>query len=465
MIKHLISEHKSWNRSGRQAMLVDILLCTLISMALAVIVFAGFDSSEPLLANMGAMAGITLLVTGVLEAGYCSGKRADSGSHREKPNSEARFRYERGKLIAVLLSIAAMALSSFGLYQKSSGGSLGMWADFLGAMDKNGNLFPAVTVMVALLVFWLARIRMGICLLFLGGTFLAAFFDLLGYPVSASGLLLFLLGCLTLCFYRAREALGTSDFHWNALARSVMAAGLILLIAAGLFYGASGFLQPPGGKGELTARLREEPVMERLGIASTKTILTEEPIPPEIKKQEKPEEEKRLEEEKQQDQRKETGRIGKGLHLAAALAVTFQSAEKFLWIAVPIVIVLAAAAVPARILLRKRWYQKVLMASREQGVTLLYPYFLKRLGRIGLKRPQDMTLSEFAENAREALKGFAVYDADFLRLTRIYQKVIYGGQQVSEKEFELFQDFYSEFLKNLKKEMGSMKYLFVYFML
>lgn len=443
MIKHLISENKSWNRSGRKAMLVDVLLCTLISMAFAVIVFAGFDSSEPLLANLGSMAGIALLVTGVLEAGYRSGK---------------------SKLIVILLSIAAIALSSFGLHQKSIGGSLGMWADFLGAMDKNGNLFPAVTVMVALLIFWLARTKAGICLLFLGGAFLAAFFDLLGYPVSASSLILFLLGCLTLCFYRTREALGTSDFHWNTLAHSVMAAGLILLVAAGLFYGASGLLQPPGGKGELTARLREEPVMERLGIVSTKTILTEEPIPPEIQKQENPEE-KKLEEEKQKDRRKETGRIGEGLHLAAALAVTFQAAEKYLWIAFPIVIVLVAAVVPARILLRKRWYQKVLAASREQGVIQLYPYFLKRLGRIGLRRPQDMTLSEFAENAREALKGFAVYDADFMRLTVIYQNVIYGGQRVSEKEFELFQDFYTEFPKNLKREMGSMKYLFAYFML
>lgn len=466
MIKNMFAENKSWNRSGCKAMLADVLLCTLISRALAVIVLAGFDSSEPMLANMGAMVGIALAVTGVLEAAYRCGKRKpEAGSRSGKAESEASVRYDKGKLTAGLISIAALALSIFLLYQKSAAGSFSMWADLLGAMDKNPNLFPAVTVLVALLVFWLSRTKAGICLLFLGGSFLAAFFDLLGYPVSSPGLILFFLGCLTLCFCRAREALGTYDFRWNSLARSAMAAGLILLLAAGLFYGASGFLQPPAGKGELAAKLREEPIMERLGISSTKTIVTEEPIPPEIQKQEKPEEEKKLEEEKQQDQRKETGRIGDGLHLAAALAVTFKAAEKFLWVTVPLVIILAASAVPMRMLLRKRWYQKVLTGSREQGVTLLYTYFLKRLGRLGLKRPQDMTLSEFAQDAREALTEFAVYDADFMRLTGIYQKVIYGGQQVSEKEFELFQDFYTEFLKNLKREMGSMKYLFAYFML
>lgn len=455
MIKHMFAENKLWNRSEVKAMFAEVLLCTLISMALAVTVFAGFDSSGPLPVNMGVMAFIALLVTGVLEA----------GSHSGKTKSEARVRYGKGKLTAVLMSIAALALSIFLLYQKSAAGSFAMWADLLGAMDKNPNLFPAVTVMVALLVFWLSRTRAGICLLFLGGSFLAAFFDLLGYPVSALGLILFLLGCLTLCFYRAKEALKTRVFRWNSLVRSAMAAGLILFVAAGLFYGASGFLQPPTGKGELAARLREEPIMERLGISTTKTIVTEEPIPPEIQKQEKPEEEKKLEEEKQQDQRKETGRIGDGLHLATAMAVTFQAAETILWVALPIVIVLAVAAVPMRMMLRKRWYQKVLAGSREQGVELLYAYFLKRLGRIGLKRPRDMTLSEFAEHARETLKDFAVYDADFMCLTRIYQKVIYGGQRVSEKEFALFQDFYTEFLKNLKRQMGGMKYLFAYFML
>ncbi len=36
---------------------------------------------------------------------------------------------------------------------------------------------------------------------------------------------------------------------------------------------------------------------------------------------------------------------------------------------------------------------------------------------------------------------------DFLRLTLIYLKMIYGYQQISDEERELFHDFYKEFIK------------------
>lgn len=437
----------SWNekRPWTKRMFPDWLLCTMVCAALTGTILAGFDGSDPLLSNPVAIAGMSLLIIGILEA---------------------LQRFGKGNLAVILISLLSVLGVFLTLFHNNEASVFELSVNYLGIMDQNPNLFPAVTMLSAILVFWTVRTRVGICLLFLGGSFLSAFFDVLGYPISARELILFLSGCLALWFLRITQETTQQDtLPWNSMLQIVVTAAVIICLAAGLFFGAVRPLSPSNAKDELSGRLMNLPLMEQLGIVSTKTIYTDSPIPPEIKKEQQQEEKKKPDEEKKASDRKEMGRIGNDLNLAAAAAVTFKAAAKAVWVVVPALIFLMAAAVPVRRILRRRWYQKVLTGSREQGVELLYAYFLKRLGRVGLKRPQDMTLSEFAEDAREALKDFAVYDADFMRLTHIYQGVIYGGQRVSEKEFELFQDFYMVFLKNLRGKIGCMKYLFAYFVL
>jgi hypothetical protein len=46
----------------------------------------------------------------------------------------------------------------------------------------------------------------------------------------------------------------------------------------------------------------------------------------------------------------------------------------------------------------------------------------------------------------------------FAQLTGVYEAVIYGGAVPTEEELGQFEAFYQQFYRNLRREVGSVKY-------
>ena len=105
----------------------------------------------------------------------------------------------------------------------------------------------------------------------------------------------------------------------------------------------------------------------------------------------------------------------------------------------------------------------MLSETKEDGALDLYLYFVEKLGKAGLKRPVGSTLLEYAVDSQDALDRFSVGDAGFLRLTEIYLSILYGYRTITEEEHELFLSFYKRFHRNLRHQMGAIRYCAKYF--
>jgi cytochrome c-type biogenesis protein CcmH/NrfG len=108
--------------------------------------------------------------------------------------------------------------------------------------------------------------------------------------------------------------------------------------------------------------------------------------------------------------------------------------------------------------LKKRWENQVEALSLENQVVNYYQFFLKKLSLAGYKKPVNHTLSEYAKNMEHELSRFASDEKNFSNLTEIYMATFYGRRSVSSEEAKLFQEFYKDFRKNLRKEMGVVRY-------
>jgi hypothetical protein len=423
-------------KKDRQQQSMELILCALISAGLSYNVSAGYDMKSPWQENTIAAAGIALAVSFVLSACY----------HRKK-----------GVLISACVSVAAILAEVVILFTSGafSGGT---------AIDNNPNLFAIIAISASILVFWLTRRRAAIAVLFLGGTFLTAAFDLLKYPVSLYGYLIFLFGLFLLLPFRIyRRSMLQGDLPKGRLQARILQpvaiSLLVMLLSSGIYYGIVKPMSPPVDERKLTQRLMSMEVMEKLGIATKTIIYTDQPVilDDPLMRQDQ-EQLKDREQEKDQKNLNHDGRLGNGSKLVSAVAITYKKAVHMLWIAAPAILLLLALAILGKLVLRKRWYHGLLKKSREEAVLILYAYFLKKLKKAGYRRAKDLTLLEYAVGSNEILSRFSVYDADFLKLTQIYQKILYGYHRISEQELDLFLDFYKEFFKNLKKEMGTLKF-------
>ncbi|MEN6463030.1 MAG: DUF4129 domain-containing protein, partial [Syntrophomonas sp.] len=166
---------------------------------------------------------------------------------------------------------------------------------------------------------------------------------------------------------------------------------------------------------------------------------------------------------KKHNQHKREGKIVHGQDPMKSKAVTFPMNWNILWVAAAFLIVILILAVVIKISLRKKWYRDLLKKSKEDCAMELYNYFLKKIRNTGFKRLNGITLHEYAYDLQNELEDFSVGDANFLSLTQIYTRILYGCQTISEDEWEQFTDFYKEFNRNLKGEMGSFRYLIHFF--
>lgn len=404
----------------------DFILCILIGTGLALNVFAGYEMTDPWSSHLWAVAGMVTAVMVLLFAAY----------------------YKRILLVISFIAEAAALIAAIIILQK-----MGVFTASK-TIDQNPLLFWIIVISTSVLVFWAARSRAGIIILFLAGTIMTAAFDFLQFPVCQGGYLAFVFGVFVLLLYRIYcISFRHSDKVQAAFSRYFVQSLIIslaaLMLAGGVYYGLVKPMSPPTDQVKLTAQLMSMDIVRKAGISSVTVIPANEMVR-EVQKENQ---------SKNHNEPEKEGKIVQGQNPMTTKKVTFPLPSNFIWMAAVSVIAFLALAMVIKLLGRKRWYRDLLQQSKEDSALELYNYFLKKIRKTGCGRPDGHTLLEYAYGLQTKLEPYAVGDANFLSLTQIYTKILYGCQNISEDEWELFIDFYKELNRNLKKEMGSLKYL------
>ena len=404
----------------------DFILCILIGTGLALNVFAGYEMTDPWSGHLWAVAGMVTAVMVLLFAAY----------------------YKRILLVISFIAEAAALIAAIIILQK-----MGVFTASK-TIDQNPLLFWIIVISTSVLVFWAARSRAGIIILFLAGTIMTAAFDFLQFPVCQGGYLAFVFGAFVLLLYRIYcISFRHSDKVQAAFSRYFVQSLIIslaaLMLAGGVYYGLVKPMSPPTDQVKLTAQLMSMDIVRKAGISSVTVIPANEMVR-EVQKENQSKDHNEPEKEE---------KIVQGQNPMTTKKVTFPLPSNFIWMTAVSIIVLLILAMIIKLLGRKRWYRALLQQSKEDSALELYNYFLKKIRKTGCGRPDGHTLLEYAYGLQTKLEPYAVGDANFLSLTQIYTKILYGCQNISEDEWELFIDFYKELNHNLKKEMGSLRYL------
>lgn len=408
----------------------EYLLCTLMAIGISINVFAGYEMTDPWHSNLLAVtatAAVMMMVLFLAGMNFISGREA-----LINPTRWIAF-----SVTALLLIGDVVALQVTGAFSKPE------------PVDSNPILFWVIVVTVSIAVFWTTRTRAGIIILFLTFTYMSVTFDFLLYPVSMEGYGIALLGMAIMYAYRGQRGKTSAN-----LLRGTAIALVASLMASGAYFGIIAPLVDPEKDMRLAEKLMTMEILREAGISS-ETIIVQEPEEPELPTEE-PEEEK---------EEMTGGTAGKNGSLIQVMAITYRNNVGLFWLVAASPALLLMLAVALKQLLRKRWYRAQLRKTNEEGVATLYINLLRKLKKAGFQRPKRQTLLEFARASQDNLEGFTVYDVNFLRLTQVYLKMAYGYQRVSEEELELFEDFYKPFYKNLRKEMGTLKYCLYFFVL
>lgn len=336
-------------------------------------------------------------------------------------------------------------------------------------IDSAPGLPAALLLLVSVAVFWSAGSLLGILLLFLAGSLTTVFFAFLQYPVSDGNCMIFVFSMTALLLFRPGCHFSSSQRYdrrtrLQFIAQPLLFALLVFIFSGAVYFGLVKPYAPQPDNTQLAQRLMSMELMADLGISSKKVVITENPK--ELQNQEKPKDDRR--DTSTQDNKAKTGqtaRQGAGDNVLELMAVTYEKNTSRIWITLMMFTLIVLLTIAAKLQLRRRWYHAVLKLSDEAGAEELYRFFVKKLKKAGFVIPEDLTLLEYAEMEHEFLARFAVYDSSFLRLTEIYQRMIYGYRRISYSEYELFHDFYLGFYKNLRAAMGVRRYYCRFFSL
>lgn len=124
-------------------------------------------------------------------------------------------------------------------------------------------------------------------------------------------------------------------------------------------------------------------------------------------------------------------------------------------------VVAVVAGVAARRALRAYRLRKMEPLPRENQVLALYDFFVLRFKRLGLGKTSSATPMEYALTSEDQTELFSSNErgVSFVRVTDIYQSTCYGGEEVSDDDYEDVLSFYRSFFANARKQVGSLKWL------
>jgi hypothetical protein len=339
-----------------------------------------------------------------------------------------------------------------------------------GAGDR--LIFTLILFAASLLVFLLTRMRTGTATLFLLGTLTCTGAYFLQFPIMLWSLLVFEIAVSAMFFFRVYTvSLFKADIGKVRIGAYMLQTGVVCLaafaLAGGIYRGVVRPLDPPTQEVRLITRLQSMPLLEVLGVSDTKVIFDSElasqqtPDTVEFSSDTGDEQNESIGEEPLQ-----TGSQNNGSSFPGFISDVQQTLDtvnygllqtSYVWLLLLIPLLLAGTY-DLRLFVRKRWQQRVRSLPKEDAAANYYCFFLKCFKRLGVKRGNCHTLREYVENYMLQLQAFSAEDISFAALTGTYEKILYGGGNISAKEYEQFETYYGSFYENLRRELGTLKY-------
>lgn len=323
-------------------------------------------------------------------------------------------------------------------------------------------IFWLTELVTALLVFLLSRSRAGSIGLFLLGNLLGAGAHFLQFPAPGWAYVLFLPACGGLYLYRScgaavrRAVLGKIQAGRYVVQLVSLALAALLLAGAG-YWALIRPLDPPTQELRLIQRLRSMELLQVLGVSSVKTVLDpslSSNAPPDRTEFGNPPPEAPPEPELPEVPPPPAPlKSPEPAETTAPVNYPAETHLSRLWL-----LCLIPAAIALAFGLRAwRWrHFRTWLGALPHGEALLrgYPILLKRLGRAGLARSATQTLTEFTAESATALEAFP----GFPEATALYQRVLYGASVVTDGEYQQFDLLLAAFRRDLRRELGPVKY-------
>ena len=139
--------------------------------------------------------------------------------------------------------------------------------------------------------------------------------------------------------------------------------------------------------------------------------------------------------------------------------------ERLAWgaiIAALCIAALLAGIVLARRSMRERRLAKIADKPADYQVLWIYNFLCSRFKRLKVERPETLTPMEFALGSQRRLVQFAQdtgAGVDFVRVTDIYQRSCFGGQQPTDQELADVKTYYRAFFKNARRYVGNIRWI------
>lgn len=422
----------------------EILWCLILGISLSVITFAGYEIEDSKASSLMAVGAVCAVCTILLfVAGY------------------NRLTMMVGIASAVILIFTAVIVvrRNHELYG--------------GRIDGNPALFWIVTVGVSAVCYLLSRWRISIVVLLVVGSVLSAAFGFLEYPVRLPAFLGFVFAIILMFLYRVYHQSLLASYTGSVRFSGYMLQSMVLILAVLLMAGAvyAGIvrpLHPPTHPLKLITRLQSLEILEQVGVSRRTEVdnpeqaTSNENDEMQMSNQKKEKNDDRSHQEKKDNEKQ--GGLQQHLSKEKAQAVNYHRSHTWLFVLLSILIPLGIA-MPflLRYLRIKRWEKKVKEAGFTDGATMIYLYLLKKIRFAGFTKPPEVTLLKYMKGQKKAMKSFAVGSTDFMKLTRLYQRALYGYSELNASEFERFWRFYVNFRPCMKKRIGKAKYALYYF--
>ncbi|MCD7981334.1 MAG: DUF4129 domain-containing protein [Clostridiales bacterium] len=427
----------------------DLLFCIVISIGMTVNILSGFEIDDvgermPVLIVLTAIVCFVCLVAAVNRTTTLIGIAAG--------------------IVALIVAVAL-----------SRGTNI-----FINDAENTTQVFYIVVVAIAVAVFLVCRSRVGIIILFLFGNILQAGAAFLQFPTQTWAYLLFLFGCGLMIFYRIyvmslmRAHSGKVRFK-GFMTQSLCVCLAAFVVATGIFAGIIRPLNPPTQDLKLIQQLMSFDILEKIGVSTVlvqvdrEKISSEEPDDELPSDQTEPDEEEETGETEDEPDREQEDDAGNTEDTSPAFteqarAITYEIAKHW-YILVIIAAVLVCLGIYSRKLLRKKWLDSIDALPHADAVVNLYAFFMFGMAKAGCRRAKNLTLDEYSRLNEKQLAKFDAGGVNFGRLTEIYRKAYYGRQEISEEEYADYHTYYDGFHKNVCRNAGRIRYLFLYFRL
>ena len=132
-----------------------------------------------------------------------------------------------------------------------------------------------------------------------------------------------------------------------------------------------------------------------------------------------------------------------------------------LQIGIPIALVLVIVALLVLVILRDVRLKRLRENPYAERVVFLYDFLLSRLKCLKLGKPETSTPLEFAFDSRKKLVPFTrkTGKVDLVEVTLIYQRAVYGAEEISAEDYAKVERYYRAFFNNAHRYMGTPRWL------